>query len=198
MPGGVSAIQVMTRDPDDLDGVRAALETALRGEANISDWRDINSDFFGALQVEQNVMFLILTLIIVVAAFNIISSMIMLVKDKGHDIAIMRTMGATRANMLHIFMLAGASIGFIGTGVGALAGIAFALNIEAIRQWLQRLTGVNLFNSTVYFLSHLPAKIEWSQVIATIAVAFLLSILATLYPAWRAARLDPVEALRYE
>lgn len=143
-------------------------------------------------------MFLILTLIILVAAFNIISSMIMLVKDKGHDIAIMRTMGATRGNMLRIFVLTGASIGLLGTLFGAAVGIAFAMNIESIRQWLEGLTGAELFADEIYFLSQLPAVIDWQEVVSVIVMAFTLSILATIYPAWRAARLDPVEALRYE
>lgn len=142
-------------------------------------------------------MFLILTLIIIVAAFNIISSMIMLVKDKGSDIAIMRTMGATRRSMMKIFILTGASIGFLGTFAGAVLGIAFARNIESIRQVLQKLTGTDLFNAEIYFLSQLPAEIDWGEVTVVILMAFVLSILATLYPAWRAARLDPVEALRY-
>jgi lipoprotein-releasing system permease protein len=143
-------------------------------------------------------MFLILTMIILVAAFNIISSMIMLVKDKGRDIAIMRTMGATRGSMMRIFMMTGASIGIIGTTVGALAGILFAVNIESIRQWIQGLSGTDLFSEEIYFLSKLPAIVEWDEVIVIVGMAFVLSILATIYPAWRAARLDPVEALRYE
>jgi lipoprotein-releasing system permease protein len=143
-------------------------------------------------------MFLILTLIILVAAFNIISSMIMLVKDKGKDIAILRTMGATQVNMLKIFTLTGASIGFAGTIVGAILGIAFAANIESIREFLEGMTGTELFADEIYFLSKLPAIIIWHDVAVVIAMAFILSIAATLYPAWRASRLDPVEALRYE
>jgi lipoprotein-releasing system permease protein len=195
---GVSALEIMAKDPLHMDDVRLGINTQIEGQAEMSDWRDMNGSFFNALNVERNVMFLILTLIIIVAAFNIISSMIMLVKDKGHDIAIMRTMGATRRSMMKIFMLTGATIGILGTAVGALAGIAFALNIEAIRQWLQGFTHTDLFSSEIYFLSHLPAEINWGEVVAVVGLALLLSVLATLYPAWRAARLDPVEALRYE
>ncbi len=197
-PNAVTALEVFLDDPDDLDELRKTVALEIEGRAGVYDWRDTNQSFFNALQVERNVMFLILTLIILVAAFNIISSMIMLVKDKSHDIAIMRTMGAARSSMLKIFMLTGASIGFVGTLVGAAAGIAFALNIESIRQWLEGLTGTELFADEIYFLSKLPAVIDWSEVITVIVMAFGLSILATLYPAWRAARLDPVEALRYE
>lgn len=164
----------------------------------VTDWTQSNGSFFNALQVERNVMFLILTLIIVVAAFNIISSMIMLVKDKGKDIAIIRTMGAQRRSVLKIFVLTGSFIGFVGTSVGAILGITFALNIEAIRQWLQGITGTELFAAEIYFLSQLPAVIDWHEICVVVIMAFAISLLATLYPAWRAARLDPVEALRYE
>jgi lipoprotein-releasing system permease protein len=198
VPGAVTSLEVFLKNPDDLDRVRKTIAMTIEGRAGVYDWRDVNSSFFNALQVERNVMFLILTMIIVVAAFNIISSMIMLVKDKSHDIAIMRTIGATRSNMMKIFTLTGASIGIAGTMGGAAAGIAFALNIESIRRWLEGLTGTELFADEIYFLSQLPAKIEWHEVLTVILMAFTLSILATLYPAWRAARLDPVEALRYE
>ncbi len=194
----VTSIEVITETPDQLNNIRKGLEVVTRGYAGVHNWTDSNKSFFNALQVERNVMFLILTLIIVVAAFNIISSMIMLVKDKGRDIAIMRTMGATRASMMKIFVLTGASIGLVGTVVGAALGIAFALNIESIRQALQRISGTDLFSAEIYFLSKLPAVIDWNEVIVVVAIAFILSIAATIYPAWRAARLDPVEALRYE
>ncbi len=198
MSGGVSEIEIVTDDPLNINVMRDRIEMVVEGRAGVYDWRDTNSSFFNALQVERNVMFLILTMIILVAAFNIISSMIMLVKDKARDIAIMRTMGATRASIMKIFMLTGASIGLAGTVGGALAGIAFALNIESIRQVLEGLTGKNLFSEEIYFLSKLPAEIDWAEVTAVVAIAFVLSFGATVFPALRAARLDPVEALRYE
>ena len=195
-PDAVSALEVITDNPTDVGAIKAGIEAIAPDYLRVRDWRDMNNSFFNALQVERNVMFLILTLIIIVAAFNIISSMIMLVKDKGQDIAIMRTMGATRRNMMKIFMLTGASIGLVGTAVGAVAGIAFALNIESIRQWLEGMTGTELFAAEIYFLSQLPADVDWTEVATVIGLAILLSILATLYPAWRAARLDPVVAIR--
>ena len=198
MPGSVGALEIFLKNPEQLAQVRKAVALLIEGQAGVYDWRDMNQSFFNALQVERNVMFLILTLIIIVAAFNIISSMIMLVKDKGQDIAILRTIGASRRSMMKIFILTGASIGVVGTLVGALLGIAFALNIETIREFLQGLTGTELFSAEIYFLSKLPAVIKWDEVFTVITMAFVLSILATLYPAWRAARLDPVEALRYE
>jgi lipoprotein-releasing system permease protein len=197
-PGAVSSLEIFIKNPDDLDNMRKTVATVIAGQAGVYDWRDMNQSFFNALNVERNVMFLILTLIIIVAAFNIISSMIMLVKDKTHDIAIMRTMGATRLSMMKIFTLTGASIGVSGTFMGAFLGIMFALNIESIRRFLESITGTNLFSAEIYFLSKLPAVVEWQEVISIILMALLLSVLATLYPAWRASRLDPVEALRYE
>jgi lipoprotein-releasing system permease protein len=143
-------------------------------------------------------MFLILTLIIVVAAFNIISSMIMMVKDKGRDIAILRTMGASRGAILRIFVLSGASIGVVGTVAGLLLGVVFTRNLEAIRQALQKVIGTDLFAAEIYFFTRIPARLDSAEVAAVVSMALALSFLATLYPSWRAARLDPVEALRYE
>ena len=194
----VTAVEVILEDPDAVNQARETLFPFTSGRERLTDWQQVNSSYFNALQVERNVMFLILTLIILVAAFNIISSLIMLVKDKGRDIAILRTMGATRGSVMRIFFLAGASIGIVGTLSGLALGVAFADNIATLQRWLEGLTGTNLFAAEVYFLSQLPAEIDWSEVTAVVLMGLGLSLLATIYPSWRAARLDPVEALRYE
>ncbi|MGB8840246.1 MAG: lipoprotein-releasing ABC transporter permease subunit [Aliidongia sp.] len=198
MPDGATSIQVFVQDSENLVRSGAAIAQAAGDQAQIINWQDRPSAFLTALKTERMVMFFILTLIILVAAFNVISSMIMLVRSKGRDIAILRTMGATRGMILRIFFLTGASIGVVGTVLGLAAGLAFASNIDAIRQMLERLGGATLFRAEIVFLTRLPAKIDTAEVAAIVAMAFTLSFLATLYPAWRAARLDPVEALRYE
>jgi lipoprotein-releasing system permease protein len=195
---GVSGIELMIDNPDRVRDVSFEVHRAVGAQYRVFHWQQANSSFFNALQVERNVMFLILTLIILVAAFNIISSLIMLVKDKSRDIAILRTMGATKGSVLRIFFLAGASVGVIGTVLGFALGVAFTSNIETIRQWLQGLTGTTLFDPTIYFLSTMPSKVEPMEVVSVVLMALGLSFLATIYPSWRAARLDPVEALRYE
>jgi lipoprotein-releasing system permease protein len=194
----VSSLEVMVADPDDVRSYDREIYDALGGKAQIFDWQQSNLSFFNAVEVERNVMFLILTLIIVVAAFNIVSSMIMLVKDKGHDIAVLRTMGATRGMILRIFILAGASVGIVGTLAGFVLGVEFAEHIEAIREFIQSIIGTNLFSAEIYFLTEIPARVDPYEVGSVLAMAFGLSFLATIYPSWRAARLDPVEALRYE
>jgi lipoprotein-releasing system permease protein len=195
---GVSGVEVMVYDPDRVDEMKAAIVGATGPALRLFDWRDANKTFFDALQVERTVMFFILSLIIIVAAFNIISGMIMLVKDKTRDIAILRTMGATQGTILRVFLMSGSAIGIVGSLVGFIIGVLFCTYIEEIRQFLMWATGLKLFPDALYFLSKMPAKMETGEVIMVLVTSLALSILATVYPAWRAARLDPVDALRYE
>jgi len=196
--GDVTAIEIYTDNPDKVVAYREAVQKAAQRPIFIIDWRQRNATFFNALQVERNVMFLILTLIVLVAALNIVSGLIMLVKDKGQDIAILRTMGASQGSIMRVFLITGASIGVVGTLVGFLLGLLICANIESIRQFLSWLTATELFDPTLYFLSKLPAEVDAGETSAVVVMALVLSFLATLYPSWRAARLDPVEALRYE
>jgi len=197
--GDVTAIEVYTDDPDRVDeSFRKLIHDAAGRPIYMIDWQHRNATFFNALQVERNVMFLILTLIVLVAALNIVSGLIMLVKDKGSDVAILRTMGATQGAIMRIFLITGAAIGVVGTVVGFLLGTIICLNIESIRHFLSWLTNTELFSPELYFLSRLPAEMSAGETTAVVVMALGLSLLATLYPSWRAARLDPVEALRYE
>ena len=191
-------VEVFVQDPTRVRAVHRDIRAALAEPVRILDWQEANSSFFAAVQVERNVMFLILTLIIIVAAFNIVSSLIMLVKDKGRDIAVLRTIGATRSAVLRIFLMCGALIGVVGTALGCVVGVLFCLNIESIRQFIQGLSGTELFSPEVYFLTRLPAVLDWREVGQVVALALTLSLLATIYPSWRAARTDPVEMLRNE
>ena len=197
-PDRITDLQVSLADSDQVVPVARMIRQVAGSDLRIYDFQRANAAFFNAVTTERNVMFLILTLIILVAAFNVISSLIMLVKDKARDIAILRTMGATKGMIMRIFFLSGAAVGVIGTLAGVALGLAFALNLESIRQGLQKLTGTDLFSAEIYFLSQLPAKVDIGEVVLVGSMALGLSFLATIYPSWRAAKLDPVEALRYE
>jgi lipoprotein-releasing system permease protein len=194
----VTAIEVYIDNPDRVDHYKPLITNAAARPFFMVDWRQSNATFFNALQVERNMMFAIVSLIVLVAAFNIISGLTMLVKDKGSDIGILRTMGATQGSIMRIFMITGASIGVNGTLIGFLLAVVICLNIDGIRRFLSWVFNTDLFSPELYFLSHLPAELDWSETSAVVVMALVLSFLATLYPAWRAARLDPVEALRYE
>ncbi|MEZ5839627.1 MAG: lipoprotein-releasing ABC transporter permease subunit [Hyphomicrobiales bacterium] len=194
----VSGIDVYIDDPDDVAAFWQPVEAAADRSILLSDWRQRNITFFSALEVERNMMFMILTLIVLVAALNIVSGLTMLVKEKGRDIAILRTMGATRGAVMRVFFITGASIGTVGTIAGLILGTVICLNVESIRQFVSWLTRTELFSPELYYLSRLPAEMNFGEVVTIVLISLVLSFLATLYPAWRAARLDPVEALRYE
>ncbi len=194
----VTHIDLFLRNPEDTSLVMESLANLLPDGFVVRDWRDLNRGFVGALQVESNVMFLILLLIVIVAAFNIVSSLVMLVKDKNKDIAVLRTFGVSRRSMMKIFVLSGTSIGVIGAAFGTVLGVLVAVYIEPIRQFFQWLTGRDLFPAELYYLSELPSKLIWTDVMGIALIAVLLAFLATLYPAWKAANTDPVEVLRNE
>ena len=193
-----TAVEIFIDNPDNVSAVRDRIQTDVDRPLILYDWQQRNETFFSALQVERVVMFVILSMIILVAAFNIISSLIMLVKDKGSDIAILRTMGATRGSIMRVFSMTGTAIGVGGTLLGLSLGLLVASNAETLRSWISNLTNVPIFPPEVFFLSSLPSKIDVGEVTVVACLALGLSFLATLYPAWRAAQYDPVEALRYE
>jgi len=197
-PGDVDILEVVIRDPEQVDLAAARIRGAAGPTTNVTDWRQRNETFFTVLEVERNVMFIILSLIVLVAALNIISGLMMLVKDKGRDIAVLRTMGATKGAVMRIFLITGASIGIIGTLAGLVLGVVFCTYIEDIRQFVAWAAGTQVFDPNVYYLTRLPADVNVVETSSIVGMALVLSVLATLYPSWRASRLDPVEALRYE
>jgi len=196
--GVVDVMEVVVDNPQNVEVMKARIHKVIGKGLQLTDWRQRNETFFTVLDVERNVMFIILSLIILVAALNIVSGMTMLVKDKSRDIAILRTMGATRSSMMRVFLITGASIGIVGTIAGLILGVIFCWNIEEIRLFVAWATGTVIFDPSIYYLNKLPAEIDPQETAGIVALAMVLSVLATLYPSWRAAALDPVEALRYE
>jgi lipoprotein-releasing system permease protein len=194
----IDYVEIKVADPDKVKDIKPIIEQASGPGAFVQDWMDKNSSYFNALQVERKVMRLILFIVVAIATLNIISALVMLVKNKGRDIAILRTIGASQASILRIFMMAGASIGLAGTVAGLLLGTLFCANITAIQNFVEWLTGTAVFSADIYFLAHIPAKIDWSEVGVIVGISTALSVLATLLPAISASRIDPVEALRYE
>lgn len=194
----VDVVEVIVDQPDQVDGYGNEIRRQLGPQFNIADWRQRNETFFNVLAVERNVMFIILSLIVLVAALNIISGLMMLVKDKGRDIAILRTMGATKGAIMRVFLITGASIGIVGTIAGLILGVLFCGNIESIKNFVSWITGTTVFDPSVYYLTKLPADIDVKETTGIVLMAFALSVLATIYPSWKASKLDPVEALRYE
>jgi lipoprotein-releasing system permease protein len=194
----VDVLEVVVDNPENVDRFSEEIRRVGGPTIQVNDWRHRNETFFTVLEVERNVMFIILSLIVLVAALNIISGLMMLVKDKGRDIAILRTMGATKGAIMRIFLITGASIGVVGTIAGFILGVVFCWNIEAVRQFVAWLTNTQVFDPTVYYLNKLPADIDLKETATIVIMAMVISVLATLYPSWRASKLDPVEALRYE
>lgn len=197
-PKSVESMGVMIKDIKLAESYAKQLQKDMGSSYHVVDWQKQNISFFSAIETERNVMFLILTLIVLVASFNIISSMVMLVKDKSKAIAIMRTMGASKGSIMRIFILTGSFNGIVGTLAGVLCGLLFSYNIESIRRGLEAITGGDLFQAEIYFLSQLPSEVHVEEVIQVVGITLFITLAATIFPARRAAKLDPVEVLRYE
>jgi lipoprotein-releasing system permease protein len=194
----VTTIEIFVDETASLAKVRREVSQAVGVQGWVFDWLQANAGFFSAIEAQTNVMFLVLTMIVLVAAFNIVSSLVMLVRTKTADIAILRTMGATRAAIMRLFLIDGLMIGGLGALIGVILGLTFADNIEAIRQWLQHTFGLVLFDETLYLLAKMPSHIDWQEVVGIAFMAIFFALVASLYPAARAARLDPVEGLHHE
>ncbi|MBY7649644.1 MAG: lipoprotein-releasing system transmembrane subunit LolC [Candidatus Liberibacter europaeus] len=198
MENYISGIEVFVKDPDMVESTNYKIKKIIGDDMSVTDWRYQNKSFFSAMEVEQNVMFVILTLIVFVAVLNIVSSLFMLVKEKVKDIAVLRTMGATIYSIMRIFFIIGAFIGVSGTFFGVVGGVLIALNIELIRQFFLNTFGIVIFNTDAYLLSGVPIKISCHEIFWIVVMAVMLSFLATIFPSWRASRIDPVKSLRYE
>jgi lipoprotein-releasing system permease protein len=198
-PNAVTGIEIRLHDPDQVNAVGAALAPLLQGRPVFArDWRHANDTIIGVLQVQKDTMFIVLGMIVLVAAFNVVSSLIMLVKDKRADIAVLRTIGASSVSVMRIFLMCGAFVGVSGTLIGTIIGVVFCHYIAAVQHFVEHVTGGRVFDASVFMLSELPNTIDWGDVARVVALGLILSLLATLYPSWRAARTDPVEALRHE
>jgi lipoprotein-releasing system permease protein len=198
-PNAVTGVEIRLNDPDQVSAIGAQLAPLLQGrEVYARDWRHANDTIIGVLQVQKDTMFIVLGMIVLVAAFNVVSSLIMLVKDKRGDIAVLRTIGASSSAVMRIFLMCGAFVGVSGTLIGTVIGVIFCRNIVAVQHFVENLSGGRVFDPSVFMLSELPDTIDWGDVTRVVALGLVLSLLATLYPSWRAARTDPVEALRHE
>ena len=198
-PNAVTGIEIRVTNPDNVEALIPPLRKVV-GDRKVwlRDWRHANDTIIGVLQVQKDTMFIVLGMIVLVAAFNVISSLIMMVKDKTRDIAVLRTLGANSGAVLRIFLMCGAFVGVVGTVIGTIIGIVFCRNIVAIQRAVEDVTGGKVFDSSVFMLTALPNTIDWGDVVRVVVLGLGLSLLATLYPSWRAARTDPVEALRHE
>ena len=193
-----SGVRLKLANLYDAPRVVRELSKSITGDAHLTDWTQQNANYFRAIQIEKRMMFIILTLIIAVAAFNLVSTLVMVVTDKLPDIAILRTLGASPASIMKIFMVQGTVVGLVGTVLGAVLGVVLSLNIDVVVPAVERAFGFQILSREVYYISELPSELHWPDVWSVSGVALLLSFLATLYPSWRAARVNPAEALRYE
>ena len=198
MDDRVSGVRLKLDDLFTAPAVARSLAGKLRTDAFISDWTRSHANFFRAVQIEKNMMFIILSLIVAVAAFNIVSTLVMAVTDKQADIAILRTLGASPLSIMMVFIVQGALIGFIGLGLGVAGGVALALNVDVVVPFIERLLGTQFLAKEVYYISNLPSELQWRDVTTIVGVSFVLALVATIYPSWRAARVNPAAALRYE